>query len=138
MLKYYTSLLCSFLAAGLLVTSASLAVAQTQLEKPTYLALTPSFVTNYGNDGRLHYLKVDISVRVESIPDSQTVDNHTPQIRNELILLLSQQTSDGVNTHEGRQKLRADALQAVQEILVAEEGRKMVTDLLFDNFIVQS
>lgn len=138
MFKYCTSALCTFLAACLLAANASIAVAQTQLEKPTYVALTPSFVTNYGNDSRLRYLKVDISVRVESMPDSHTVDNHAPQIRNQIILLLSQQTSDGVNTHEGRQKLRADALKAVQEILQAEEGRKMVTDLLFDNFVVQS
>lgn len=138
MFKKYTSLLCSLVAACLLAANASLAVAQTQLEKPTYVALTPSFVTNYGDSTRLRYLKVDISLRVESMPHSHVVDNHAPQIRNQIILLLSQQTSDGVNTHEGRQKLRADALQAVQEILQAEEGEKMVTDLLFDNFIVQS
>lgn len=138
MLKYYTSLLCSLLAACLLALSASIAVAQTQLEKPTYVALTPSFVTNYGDGTRLRYLKVDISVRVESMPHSHIVDNHAPQIRNQIILLLSKQSSDGVNTHEGRQKLRADALKSVQEILLEEEGEKMVTDLLFDNFVVQS
>lgn len=135
MRKNCTSLLFSFM----LVLSTSAAVAQTQMEKPTYVALTPSFVTNYGNDSnRLRYLKVDISVRVETMPHSHTVENHTPQIRNQIILLLSQQDSDGVNTHEGRQKLRADALKAVQEILMTEEGEKMVTDLLFDNFVVQS
>jgi len=138
MLKFYTSLLHAWLAAFLLMGTSSIAVAQTQLEKPTYVALTPSFVTNYGNDNRLHYLKVDITVRVETLPNSQKVETHVPQIRHQLILLLSQQTSDGVNTHEGRQKLRADALQAVQEVLKAEEGEKIVTDLLFDNFVVQS
>ncbi len=135
MLKIYTSLLFS----ALVVLNASTAVAQTQLEKPTYVALTPSFVTNYGNDSsRLRYLKVDISVRVETMPHSHTVENHVPQIRNQIILLLSQQSSDGVNTHEGRQELRAEALKAVQEILLNEEGEKIVTDLLFDNFVVQS
>ncbi len=138
MFKYYTSLLCSAVSACLLALTASVALAQTQLEKPTYVALTPSFVTNYGNDSRLHYLKVDISVRVESLPNSHKVETHTPQIRHHIILLLSQQTSDGVNTHEGRQKLRADALRAVQDVLEAEEGEKIVTDLLFDNFVVQS
>ncbi|MEM8498451.1 MAG: flagellar basal body-associated FliL family protein [Pseudomonadota bacterium] len=135
MLKIYTSLVFSLLFA----LNTSTASAQTQLEKPTYVALTPSFVTNYGNEGsRLRYLKVDISVRVESMPHSHTVENHAPQIRNQIILLLSQQNSDGVNTHEGRQQLREDALKAVQEILLAEEGEEMVTDLLFDNFVVQS
>lgn len=139
MLKYCTSLLYPILLSCFLAVCGQTAVAQTQLEKPTYVALAPSFVTNYGNDSnRLRYLKVDISVRVETMPHSHIVDNHTPQIRNQIILLLSQQSSDGVNTHEGRQKLRADALKAVQEILLAEEGEKMVTDLLFDNFIVQS
>lgn len=138
MFKYYTSRLGAALIACVLGATALHAAGQTQLEKPTYVALTPSFVTNYGNDSRLHYLKVDISVRVESMPNSHIVEQHTPQIRHQIILLLSQQTSEGVNTHEGRQKLRADALQAVQEVLKAEEGDKIVTDLLFDNFVVQS
>ena len=138
MLKYCTKLISGLLLAYLALAPWALVHAQEQLEKPTYVALNPSFVTNYGNDARLHYLKVDISVRVESIPNSFKVETHLPQIRHNLVLLLSQQTSESVNSHEGRQQLRKEALVAVQKVLEVEEGEKIVTDLLFDNFVVQS
>ncbi len=130
LLKYYLVIFCSIMCLP--------ASAQTQLEKPTYVALNPAFVTNYGSGDRLHYLKVEISVRVESMPDAQLVDKHMPFIRNNLVFLLSEQSEEAVNSPEGRQQLRLAALNAVKEVMKAEENKEIVTDLLFNNFIVQS
>lgn len=128
--KYLLFILCSIIWLP--------AAAQTQLEKPTYVSLNPAFVTNYGSGDRLHYLKVEISVRVESMPDAELVERHMPFIRNDLVFLLSQQTEEAVNSPEGRQDLQVAALAAVQEVMKAEESREVITALLFNNFIVQS
>ncbi|MFK8019065.1 MAG: flagellar basal body-associated FliL family protein [Pseudomonadales bacterium] len=130
-------LIISLLASLMLLAPFSVS-AQTQLEKPQYVELHPAFVTNYGSGERLHYLKVEISVRVESMGDAEIVERHLPYIRNDLVLLLSQQTSEAVNSHEGRQKLRAEALAAVKNVIKTEENKDLVTDLLFNNFVVQS
>ncbi len=103
-----------------------------------YINLKPAFVTNYGISARLQYLKVDISVRVESQDDVALVEQHLPYLRNNLILLLSQQTDAAVSSAEGRQQLRAAALEEVQKVMQDEQGSKVVSDLLFNNFIVQS
>ncbi len=122
---------------ALLLSLASGAFAQEQLERPEYVKFKP-FVTNYGLGSRLHYLKVEMSVRVESLDHMQRVERHMPSLRDTLVFLFSQQTAETVNSHEGRQQLRKDALNALNIFLEEEEGGELVTDVLFDNFIVQS
>ncbi len=103
-----------------------------------YIDLKPAFITNYGVSAKLQYLKVEISVRVETPDDLALVERHLPNLRHNLVLLLSQQTDAEVNSAEGRQQLRSAALEQVQQVLEDEEGKKVVSDLLFNNFIVQS
>ena len=102
-----------------------------------YIDLQPAFVTNYGTDAKLHYLKVDVSVRVETQDQVALVERHLPYLRNNLVLLLSQQTEAEVSSVEGRQQLRQVALEEVQKVMQNEEGNTVVSDLLFNNFIVQ-
>lgn len=103
-----------------------------------YIDLKPAFVTNYGSNPKLQYLKVEISVRVETLEDVALVERHIPYLRNNLVLLLSQQSDAAMSSAEGRQQLRNAALAEVQKVMQDEEGNDVVSDLLFNNFIVQS
>lgn len=104
-----------------------------------YVQLQPAFVTNYGftDNGRLKYVKTDISVRVSTQAAEMATRYHLPALRNALILLLSQQDEAAVSTGGGRDLLRAQALVEVNEILEREEGEALIDDLLFTNFVVQ-
>lgn len=125
----------ALIASLLLAASASANEANKEVN---YIPIKPSFVTNYeGKNGRLSYLKIDVSIRVETFAHTEPVERHRPQIRHRLIMFLTQQTADVINSPEGRQELRAQALQIVQELLTEEEGVPIATDLLFDNFVVQ-
>jgi len=104
----------------------------------SYIDLKPPFVANYGGfpGGRLHYLKVDISLRVES-GGEMAVMHHMPVIRDKLLMLFSRQSEDAVLTVEGKELLRAEALDAVRNVLLEEEGDQKIMDLLFNSFVVQ-
>jgi flagellar FliL protein len=103
-----------------------------------YVDLRPSFVTNYGGPGPIHYLKIDIALRLGKRADAAAlVDHNMPYIRHILVMLLSRQTDASVGSMEGKEKLRADALAAVKKMLQEETGREPVEDLLFTNFVVQ-
>ncbi len=103
-----------------------------------YIDLKPAFVTNYGSSPKLQYLKVEISVRVETLDDVALVERHLPYLRNNLVLLLSQQLDEDVSSAQGRQQLRSAALEEVQKVMQDEEGSTVISDVLFNNFIVQS
>ena len=104
-----------------------------------YVELQPAFVTNYGfsEGGRLKYVKTDVSVRESTQEAEMATRYHLPALRNALVLLLSRQDEAAVSTSGGREMLKAQALEELNAILEAEEGRPLVDDLLFTNFVVQ-
>jgi len=105
--------------------------------KTIYYALVPALVGNYGSDGRLKYYKADIALRVSGTEAEAKVKHHEPLIRNQLVMLFSQQTDASLGTVEAKEALRQEALKQVQAVLDQEEGEPLVDDLLFNNLIVQ-
>ena len=105
-----------------------------------YVHLQPAFVVNYGDNatGRLKYIRTDIALRVLGPEAAGKVNHHQAYVRNQLVLLLSQQTEDTVNSAQGREKLRQVALEEVRALLSELEGKPYVEDLYFQNFVAQN
>lgn len=103
-----------------------------------YMEIKPALITNFGGSGPIRFLKAEITLRVGKSPDTrEAVAHHMPRIRHELIMLLSRQNGADLESMEGKDKLRQDALLAIQKFLEVEAGKKMVDDLLFTNFVIQ-
>ena len=77
-----------------------------------YVHLQPAFVLNYGSNttGRLKYVRTDVALRVIGAEAAGKVNHHQAYIRNQLVLLLSQQEESTINDAQGREKLRQVAL----------------------------
>ncbi|MFT3928765.1 MAG: flagellar basal body-associated FliL family protein [Spongiibacteraceae bacterium] len=103
-----------------------------------YMDIKPALITNFGGAGPIHFLKAEITLRVGvSSENHEAVAHHMPRIRHELIMLLSRQSGTDLETMEGKEKLRKDALTAIQKFMEVETGKKTVDDLLFNNFVIQ-
>lgn len=103
-----------------------------------YVELKPAFIVNYGGAGRLRYLKTDIALRISGGSNGPSaIRHHMPYIRHRLVMLLSKASEEQLSSMEGREMLRQEALQAVKDVLIQEEGEEFVHDLLFNSFIVQ-
>lgn len=103
-----------------------------------YIALAPPFVVNFGSEGRVGFLKAEVSLRVAS-PAVAAVNLHMPAIRHELIMLLSRQSPEDLAAPDKREPLRTSALEAVRALLVAGGGveAEQLQDLLFTSFLTQ-
>ena len=106
-------------------------------QRAIYIPIKPAFVVNYGGTGRLKYLKAELSVRVASSSDGNTIRHHMPHIRNNIILLFSRQSDENLNNQEGKEILRQEALGEINKILIEEEGESGVLDLYFNQLVVQ-
>jgi flagellar FliL protein len=104
-----------------------------------YVTLQPAFVTNYGvtKSGRLTYLKADVTLKVADPEAEAAVKYHTPALRNALVLLFSRQEDSAVSSSEGREQIRKAALTQLRDIMQTEEGKPVIDDLVFSNFVVQ-
>ena len=103
-----------------------------------YVYLEPGFVVNYGEKGRMKYLKTDVALKVASDAAAAKIKSHLPYLRNDMILLLSSQTADIINSADGREDLRKQALDQVRAVLMKLEGQTYVDDLYFSNFVAQN
>lgn len=102
-----------------------------------YLPLKPSFVVNYGGDGRLRYIKADLTARLSSSEAASAVRHHLPYIRNNIVRLLGSQTDETIESQMGKDALRKDILKEIQMVIKDEEGVEGVDDVFFDSLIVQ-
>lgn len=103
----------------------------------SYVTLVPALVGNFGEGPKLKFFKADLSLRVTGPDVEAKVKHHEPLIRNQLVMLFSQQTEVAMAAPDSREKLRAEALKQVQDVLTQEEGKPLVEDLLFNNLIIQ-
>jgi len=103
-----------------------------------YHHLEPAFVVNYGSTGRMKYLRTEIALKVSGNDAAAAVSQHKPYIRNNLVMLLSAQEAETMNSARGRESLRKVALDEVRALMVKLEGSPLVDDLFFSNFVVQN
>jgi len=130
----------------MLMLALSLPVAATAEEakeeaapKVNYVTLSPPFVGNYGLDGtpKLKVYKADVALRVTGDEATKLVKANEPLIRNQLVALFAQQTTEAMNNVDAKEKLRQEALRQTQQIMNDETGKPVVEDLLFNNLIIQ-
>jgi len=107
--------------------------------KVSYISLSPPFVGNYGLDGsqKLKVYKADVALRVTGEEAAKAVKANEALIRNQLVALFAQQTTETMNNVEAKEKLRQEALKQTQQVMNDETGKPVVEDLLFNNLIIQ-
>lgn len=103
---------------------------------PIYHELEESFIVNLSEQpGRFLQISVQLMTRSEDVVEA--VDRHTPIIRNNLLILFSSQTLESISTREGKQALRADALEEIQTILETRDEPSDVEEVFFTSLVVQ-
>jgi flagellar FliL protein len=104
-------------------------------EKVSIICPLKSFVVNLLDKKGVgkRYLKVTIQLEVEKEENRLVVENHIPQLRDTILLLLSSQTLNEINTMEGKLELKQTLLSRMKQIL----GDGIVQRIYFTEFVVQ-
>lgn len=103
-----------------------------------YVYLDPVFLVNYGDSGRLRYLRTQVAVKVGSAEAVEKVTANMPYLRNDLILLFSAQSAEVISTPQGRESLRQLALDGLRGRLLKLTDQPYIEDLYFSNFVTQN
>lgn len=103
-----------------------------------YYTLDPEFISNYLTQGpMLGYVRIKIDLMVDNAADIELLKKHSPLLRDAIMTILSSQTREQVRSLEGREAMRQACKQQVETLLTKEEGRKVIRDLLFTNYLYQ-
>jgi flagellar FliL protein len=106
-------------------------------DPPVYFGLHPAMVVNFESPHGARFLQVDVEVMARSKEVIEAVKEHSPAIRNNLIMLFSSQDSEALKTRDGKERLRQAALEEIQTILKKQAGEQGVEEVYFTSFVMQ-
>lgn len=103
-----------------------------------YHALDPDIITNYLGEGKtLGYVRVTVQLMAESEADLKLLEQHDPLIRDAILRLVGSKTGAQIKSLAGREELRQECENKVNELLVKETGRRAVRELIFTKYLYQ-
>jgi flagellar protein FliL len=113
-------------------------VKQEPLGPPLYISLDPPFVTNFQPNDVARFLQVAVEVLTHDKATADIIKANDPVIRNNLLLLFSNQKYSDLASAQGKDRLRAEALTAVRQVVAANGGDASRVDAIyFTSFVMQ-
>jgi flagellar FliL protein len=101
--------------------------------KPGGLLSLEPFIANLADDGGRRYLKATFQVDFGNAEIPAAMTSRLPQTRDLLLTLFTSKTFDDIRTPEGKQQLREEIIQRVNQVL----DRDLAKAVYFTEFIVQ-
>ena len=103
-----------------------------------YTSLHPPLVVNFKDKvGDSHFMQITMEVMARDQNIINSVREHTAVIRNSLILLYSGAIYEEVTTREGKEKMLADGLAEIQNIMTEQIGEPGVEAVYFTALVIQ-
>lgn len=103
----------------------------------SYVPMDPPFVVNFSGDTDIRFLQITVEVGTRVPGVIELVKEHRPAIRNALVMLFSSQDPYALNTREGKEALRGEALTEIQRVMKDETGDAGVENVYFTSFVMQ-
>ena len=116
------------------------APAKKEAEKklPTqYFAMEPRFVVNLADTDAVRYLQADVQIATRDPETLKAMEEQGPALRNRLMLLFGQQTSDTLIQRSGKERLQDRALAEVKSVLKHEGAPDKVEAVIFTSLVTQ-
>lgn len=103
-----------------------------------YTSLHPPLVVNFKDSiGESHFMQITMEVMARDQNIINAVREHTPVIRNALILLYSAAVYEEVTTRIGKEKMLADGLAEIQKVMTEQIGEPGVEAVYFTALVIQ-
>jgi len=105
---------------------------------PRYITLDPPFVVNFEAESMVRFLQVTVGVMTRDLEIEKLVKDNDPRVRNDLLMILANQTYDTVASLEGKETLRQRCLESIRTIVKEMGGDpQKVEALYFTSFVMQ-
>lgn len=103
---------------------------------PIFIPIEPFTVTVQSPD-RERMVHVELTLRVSDDQSRLRIEKYMPEVRSRILLLLSAQTPEAVQTSQGKLDLGNAIMKAVNKPFTPIPDGQYVTDVLFTAFVVQ-
>lgn len=112
------------------------APAATPTGEYAYYGFEPEIVTNYiSNRKKLGFVKISVELMVKSPDDLVTVERHDPLLRAAIVEVLGNQSEEKIKSLTGREEIRRECFDMVNNLLTKEAGKALIVNLLFTSYL---
>ena len=102
-----------------------------------YVNVHPNILTNLIIEDRPQFIEIKSQIVTLNEKDARLVKDHMPQIRDYLLIMLTEKTKDSVYAKGGRRKLQEEALEGVRGVLEEETGKPLAQRILFSKLVME-
>ena len=102
-----------------------------------YYAMDPAFVVNLADTDAVHYLQADVQLMTRDPATLAALQAQAPALRNRLLLLFGQQSTQSLAQRRGKETLQAQALAEVRAVLKGEGAPDKVEAVYFTSLVTQ-
>lgn len=106
-------------------------------EEILYYNVQPEFVVNFQGKTRLKFMMIELSVATRDEEVLTVLSDHDPELRNSLLMLLSEQDSEVLKTVEGKQALQKTAMERIDEVVAKYHRNERILDVLITRLVMQ-
>jgi flagellar FliL protein len=103
----------------------------------TYVSLDPAFTMSFRDSEVAQFLQFNLDVAVREKGAEEAIKAQGPAIRNALVMLLSGQSAQDLQTREGKERLRTLIRDEIRDVLLRLTGEPRVVDVFFTSFLMQ-
>lgn len=102
-----------------------------------YVGVPEAITANIAGGRKSRTVQIKMSFMVRSDKAVESVKEHMPRLKNDVLMLVSQQNADELKTPDGRKILQEKSLETVQTTLTDLVGEPTVEKVLFISFVMQ-
>ena len=88
-------------------------------------------------DGKSRFLKTEVTLMTEDEARLDDIKKHLPKIQHVVNMVFSRQKFEDLGTIEGKEKMRAEALEEIKSVLNESMSEGNVDDLFYTSFVTQ-
>ncbi|WP_103705784.1 flagellar basal body-associated protein FliL [Paraburkholderia eburnea] len=104
---------------------------------PVYYALEPMTVNLQSDDGETHYLRIGLTLKLDSQATQDALVARMPEIRSRVLLALSNKNPTDLAPLDGKRNLAAELAKLIAQPSDPRAEPAKVQDVLFTEFVVQ-
>lgn len=102
-----------------------------------YHNIQPEFVVNFQGKSRVKFLMIEMVVASNDEAVPAILDDHDPELRNNLLMMLAEQDSALLKTGEGKAALREQAKTLIDGIVAKHYAPARIVDVYITRLVMQ-
>ena len=102
-----------------------------------YHPIQPEFVVNLAAPSRAKFLMLELAVATHAEDQLAELEDHMPELRNDLLMLFSEVDAAALGTGEGKRALRESVRERVDALLQKHGEGPPIEDVYLTRFVMQ-